>query len=79
MGLFTRDRFAKPDDDAGVFIDKLGLALVTWTAMQDHFVTVHDAAIAFNTTPEIIAEACEDAAWISLVDGRVEIIEIDAE
>lgn len=77
MGLFTREQFANPDDDAGVFLDGLGRALVTWAAMQDCYpVTIHEAAKAFNTTPEIIAEAIEDAAWIS-VSG--DVIELDGE
>jgi hypothetical protein len=76
VSLFTREQFAKPDDDAGVFIDGLGRALVTWTAMQDRSVTLHEAAKAFNTTAEVIAEAIEDAAWIS-VNG--DTLELDGE
>lgn len=71
--IFARDQFAKPGDDAGIFIDALGTCLVTWAAMQNRPVTVHDAATAFNTTPEIIAEACEDAPWIYVVDDRLEL------
>lgn len=74
MGIFTRDQFAKPDDDAGVFIDGLGRALVTWVAMQEHAVMLHDAAKVFNTTPEIIAEAIEDTMWIS-VDGDTLVLD----
>lgn len=73
MALFTREQFAKPDDDAGVFLDGLGRALVTWTAMQDRAVTVHEAATAFNTTPEIIAEAIEDAMWITVCGDTIEL------
>lgn len=73
MALFTRDQFAKLDDEAGVFMDGLGRALVTWTAMQGRPVTLHDAAQAFNTTPEIIAEACEEAMWISVEGDRLEL------
>lgn len=73
MGLFTREQFAAPDDEAGVFMDGLGRALVTWTAMQDRTVTVHDAAAAFNTTPGIIADACEEAMWISVEGDRLEL------
>jgi hypothetical protein len=76
MALFTREQFAKTDDEAGVFIDGLGRALVTWVAMQDRTVTVHDAAKAFNTTPEIIEAATEDAMWIS-VNG--DTLELDGE
>lgn len=77
MALFTREQFAKSEDDAGVFMDGLGRALVTWTAMQDRYpVTVHEAAKAFNTTPEIIAEAVEDAMWISVMG---DVLELDGE
>lgn len=74
MGLFTREQFAKPDDDVGVFIDALGRSLVTWVAMQDrHPVTVHEAAAAFNTTPEVIAEAVEETAWIYVDGDRLDL------
>ncbi len=74
MALFTREQFAKPDDEVGVFMDGLGRALVTWVAMQDrHGVTVYEAAVAFNTTPEIIAEAVEDVMWISVCGGTLEL------
>jgi hypothetical protein len=74
MALFTREQFAKTDDEAGVFLDALGRALVTYVAMQDRTdVTVHEAAKAFNTTPEIIAEAVEDAAWISVMGDTLEL------
>ena len=71
--IFTREMFAKPDDYAGVFMEGLGRALVTWTAMQMRPVTVHDAAKAFNTTPEIVAEAIEDAVWIYVDGDRIEL------
>lgn len=85
MALFERSQFAAPDDDAGVMIDGLGRALVTWTAMQDRYpVTVADAALAFNTTPEVIREAIEDAHWIVVVnesspDPTKQLIELDGE
>lgn len=72
MSLFTRGDFGNPqEDDAGVFIDGLGRALVIWTAMQDRtLVTVAEAALAFNTLPAVIAEAVEDAAWIEIANPR---------
>lgn len=74
MPLFTREQFAHPEDEAGIFMDGLGRALVTWTAMQDRYpVTVQEAAAAFNTTPEVIAEACEDVLWISEEGGVLEL------
>ena len=67
MALFDRSMFASEGDDAGIFIDGLGRALVTWVAMQDRSpVTVAEAALAFNTTPEIIREAVEEAMWIGV-------------
>lgn len=65
MGLFTKEQFAAAGDEAGVFMDGLSQALLTWTAMQDRTVTVADAAKVFNTTPAIIREAIEDAMWIA--------------
>lgn len=76
MALFTREHFAEPDDEAGVFIDKLGVALVTWRAMQDKTtVTVHDAAAAFNTTAEVITEAVHAAElpWLYLIGEDIEL------
>jgi len=67
--MFTREMFAKPDDEAGIFMIGLGGALVTWAAMQLRPVTVHDAAAAFNTTPEIIAEAIENDGDSIELDG----------
>lgn len=50
MALFEREMFAHAGDDAGVLIDGLGRALVTWAAMQDHSpITVANAATAFNS------------------------------
>ncbi len=72
--IFTREQFADPDDDAGVFMDHLGRALVTWTAMQNrHPVTVSEAAAAFNTTPEVIKESIHGAMWISVVRDVIEL------
>lgn len=72
--VFTREQFADPDDEAGVFMSGLGAALVTWAAMQDRKMTVNEAAKAFNTTPEIIVEAVDDAMWISVEnDGTLEL------
>lgn len=84
MALFDRTQFAHPDDEAGVMIEGLGSALVTWTAMQDHSpITVAEAARAFNTTPEVIREAIEDASWIyiasreDITNPAEQVIELD--
>ncbi len=64
MGLFTKEQFAGEGDEAGVFWDGLSASLITWTAMQDRTMTVADAAAAFNTSPDVIRSAIEDAMWI---------------
>ena len=68
--LFTRDQFAEPDDDAGIFIEGLGRALETWAAMNYPERTVADAMAAFNTTREVIIEAVNDAQWAYLSDDN---------
>lgn len=81
MALFGRDEFAKPDDEAGVFIDGLGRALVTWAAMQDRTVTVAEASRVFNTTTEVITEAISEASWIYITgpedQPQKQMIELD--
>lgn len=68
MKLFTRDMFAKDDDDSGVFLYQLGNAITTWAAMKNGPVTVADAMLVFNTTREVIMEAVEEASWAYLSD-----------
>lgn len=84
MTLFNRDQFAREGDDAGIFIEGLGAALMTWAAMQNRSnVTVHEACTAFNTTPAIIREALEEAMWIYIVgpddDPKQQRLELDGE
>ncbi len=81
--VFQREQFAAPDEEVGVFIDGLGRALVTWTAMQDHIPTVAEAMAAFNTTMAVIWEAVEEASWIDIVgpgdDPTKQKLELDGE
>ncbi len=85
MSVFTRDQFAVEGvDDAGVFMDGLGRALVTWAAMQgSRRLTVSDAALAFNTTPDVIREAVDGAMWIGYDGGggdpTKQVLELDGE
>jgi hypothetical protein len=85
MAIFQRSDFDDSSEDAGIFIEHLAAALVTWTAMQDRLgVTVAEAALSFNTTPEVIREAIKDAAWILVVneydpDSTKQLIELDGE
>ena len=87
MSVFTREQFEDdPDAGAGIFMDDLGRALVLWTTMVfqgKDTVTVADAALAFNTTPEIIREAVDGAMWVSWHgpsdDPTKQILETDGE
>jgi len=84
--MFTRLQFGEEGDDAGVFIGDLGRALVIWTCMvaeDKDKVTVADAALAFNTTPEIIREAVDEAMWIGYYgppdDPTKQVLETDGD
>lgn len=78
MALFQASDFESDPDEAGIHTDALGRALVTWTAMQlRRPVTVDEAALAFNTTPEIIRAAIDEAMWIDCTKSGV--IELDGE
>lgn len=74
--MFERTQFMADDDEAGIAIADLGRALVTWTAMQDRTPTIAEAAMAFNTAPEIIREAVADAMWIYINDHN-QTLELD--
>lgn len=81
--LFTRSKFAAPDDDTGVSIADLGCAITTWAAMNGE-VSVADAMVAFNTTRDVIVEAVEGSAWAFLSDPTCDdptktMIELDGE
>ncbi len=86
MGMFQRNQFEADEHEAGIFMADLGRALVIWTCMvaeaKDQ-VTVADAALAFNTTPEVIREAVDDALWIGYYgppnDPTKQVLETDGE
>jgi len=79
--VFGREQFAAWDDEAGVTISMLGLAIVTWAAMQDKVMTVREAATTFNTTDDAIREAVALTMWIGLEgpddDATKQRIELD--
>lgn len=84
MALFEREMFDPEDSDAGIFVSHLGRALITWVAMQNrHPVTVAEAAAAWNTTPDIIRDAVEEAMWIGIEgpddDPTKQRLELDGE
>ena len=89
MPIFDRKMFADPSESSGVFMDGLGAALTTWTAMQNRLgVTVAEAATAFNTTAAVIKEAIDKHCdWAIILgsadqweaDPTKQIIELDGE
>ena len=84
MSLFGRDQFVEEEHEAGIHMDRLGTALVTWAAMNyGKKQTVAEAAEAFNTTADVIREAIGCAMWITYVgpddDPTKQTIELDGE
>lgn len=84
MALFERTQFEEDEDMAGVHMGSLGRALVTWAAMNyGQPLTVATAALAFNTTPDVIREAIEGGMWIEYYgpadDPAMQKIELDGE
>lgn len=66
MALFEWQMFATEGDDAGIFVEDLSKALLTWAAMNyEKPLTVAQAASIFNTTPDIVRAAIEEGHWIS--------------
>lgn len=83
MALFTREMFEPDEDEAGIHLCGLSSALVTWVGMQDRGkVTVAEATMAFNTTPEVVREAVCDGSWMFLFGADsdpLQTIELDGE
>lgn len=69
MGLFT-EILPDEDWDTGIHRREFSTAVSVWSFMQNRAavagVTVAEAAIAFNTTPELIRQAAEDNYWMFL-------------
>lgn len=57
-----------PDEEceAGISRTQFANAVSTWVWMQQRPITVAAAALSFNTTPELIAQAVEDHYWMFL-------------
>lgn len=79
---FERDATAA----TGVFFRDFITALATWvyTNEGDYECTVAEAALAFNTTPELVREAIEGHPWLLLrgadeTDPTKQVIESDGE
>lgn len=88
MSIFDRAKFSEEDEGVGVFISSLSSALTTWVCMNAEArdnISVADAAMAFNTPPEVIREAVEDGRWLFLatpeseMDPTKQFIEVDGE
>lgn len=77
---------AGDDDEAGIRLGDVGRAIMIWVAMNDgkSQVSVADAAMMFNTTPELVRAAIEEDPWATIigadyVDPRRQIIVDDGE
>lgn len=49
-----------------------GNALQVWSLAQDRPVTVQEAAVTFNVTPDLIRECIEDDVWMYLNGDLIE-------
>jgi len=80
---WTDDDFMKPDDEAGIPFENFAQALPLWAWMQNRTVSVAEAALAFNTSPDIIRRAFEDQPYAYLsgddADPSQQFIEHDGE
>lgn len=76
---WTRDMFEPDPNEPGVHFDRFAEALTTWVFMQQRTgaVTVAEAALAWNTSPEIIREAAGEAMWLFL--GPDDTLDVDGE
>ena len=70
-GLFTADMLAEEGGGAGIFLENVTDALTTWVAMnEEQGCTIGNAAMVFNTTPEIIRQAADRSYWAYIIpDG----------
>lgn len=64
MGLFTNDMIEEDPSEAGLHHDDISNAIQCWSLMQNRTTTVAEAALAFNTTPEIVRHAVADHYWM---------------
>lgn len=74
--------YLAPDDpDADCALDTDGMpyladfvkALGTWVYCQQRLkVTVPEAAIAFNATPDVIRQAAEEHPWLLVIGDEIE-------
>ncbi|MFG1207035.1 hypothetical protein [Xanthobacter flavus] len=61
---WTPDLFAAPGDDDGLSEIAFSNALSAWAWMQQRSCTVAEAALVFNTTPEVVTAAIDAHPWM---------------
>lgn len=73
------------DGEPGIHRADFANAVSTWSWMQQRPTSVAEAAMTFNTTPEIIRQAVEDHYWMAAgwpdteADPAKQIIEHEGE
>lgn len=73
MSVWTRDMFADEElDEVGFSLSRFANALQCWSFMQGRPTSVAEAAMTFNTSPEIVMEAIDDSAWMFLTGESTE-------
>jgi hypothetical protein len=64
MTLFTEAMIEDDDERPGIHGNDISNAIQCWSIMQNRETSVAEAAVAFNTTPEIVRRAIEDHYWM---------------
>ncbi|WP_336800360.1 hypothetical protein [Kaistia sp. MMO-174] len=52
--------FDDDSDDSGLTVAHLCQSVATWSCMQQRSVSVAEAALAFNTTPDVVQHAINE-------------------
>lgn len=78
MSPWTHDLFEPDETEPGVHFSVFVESLTTWVAMQlREPITVAEAAMAWNTTPDIIREAADATPWLFVAAG--DVLHLDGE
>lgn len=89
--MFTRESLSTPEDveeeGAGITLNDVSRAIMIWVCMNFEQgrkkLSVADVAIAFNTTPDLVREAC-DTPYLYCIpkdetDPMKQFVDVDGE
>ena len=79
---WARDDFSSDSDGEGVSMGDFAAALSIWAWMNQRDVTVAEAALAFNTSPDLVIEVVKQSESMFFDDeaaSTASVIEFDGE